>query len=69
MKKTRFIKRGFTKNHKQRYQCKVCSHKFVYDSHTVTSCLKIRKEEFIEICVDTLTMAPIATTASRLGRT
>lgn len=68
-KKTRFIKRGFTKNHKQRYQCKECSHKFVYDSHTVTSCLKISKEEFIEICVDTLIMVPIATTAARLGRT
>ena len=67
-KEARFIKRGFTKSHKQRYLCKECNHKFVYDSHTVTSCLKISKSEFIEICVDTLAMEPIASTAARLDR-
>ena len=68
-KTARFIKKGFTKKHKkQRYECKECKHKFVYDSHTVTSNLKISNFEFIEICVDTLMLVPIIDTANRLKK-
>lgn len=68
-KQARFIKRGFTKNHKKQiYQCKECYHKFVYDSHTVTSQIKISESEFVEICTDTLMMVPIKETATKLRR-
>ncbi len=36
------IKKGFAHG-KQRYQCKECGKKFVYDSHTITAGLKIEK--------------------------
>lgn len=45
-----------------------CKHKFTYDSHTITSFLKIDLDEFVEICIDTLTMVPIHKTAARLNR-
>ena len=34
----------------------------------ITSFLKIDVDEFIEICIDTLTMVPIHKTAARLNR-
>ena len=64
-KQARMIKKGFAHG-KQRYQCKECGKKFVYDSHTITSGLKIEKEQLIEICLDTLSLVPIAQTAARL---
>lgn len=67
MKETKLIKKGFS-HHKQRYLCKNCNHKFTYDSHMITSYMKIGNDEFIEICRDTLTLVPIAQTASRLNR-
>ena len=45
-----------------------CEHKFTHDSHMITSFLKIDVDEFIEICIDTLTMVPIHKTAARLNR-
>lgn len=66
-KKTKMIKKGFARG-KQRYLCMECEHKFTYDSHMITSFLKIDVDEFIEICIDTLTMVPIHKTAARLNR-
>ena len=66
-KKTKMIKKGFARG-KQRYLCMDCYHKFTYDSHMITSFLKIDVDEFIEICIDTLTMVPIHKTAARLNR-
>ena len=66
-KKTKMIKKGFARG-KQRYLCLECKHKFTYDSHMITSFLKIDVDEFIEICIDTLTMVPIHKTAARLNR-
>jgi len=40
---------------------------FAYDSYMITSFLKIDVDEFIEICIDTLTMVPIHKTAARLN--
>ena len=65
-KKTKMIKNGFARS-KQRYLCMDCYHKFTYDSHMITSFLKIDVDEFIEICIDTLTMVPIHKTAARLN--
>ena len=66
-KKTKMIKKGFVRG-KQRYFCMECNHKFTYDSHMITSFLKIDVDEFIEIYIDTLTMVPIHKTAKRLNR-
>lgn len=66
-KHTRLIKKG-KQSGKQRYQCKTCGSKFVYDSHHITSCMKITHDEFIEICLDTITLVPIKETAARLNR-
>ena len=66
-KKTKMIKKGLARG-KQRYLCMECEHKFTYDSHMITSFLKIDVDEFIEICIDTLTMVPIHKTAARLNR-
>ena len=66
-KKTKMIKKGFARG-KQRYLCMDCYHKFTYDSHMITSFLKIDVDEFVEICIDTLTMVPIHKTAKRLNR-
>ena len=69
-KEAHFIKRGkLRKTKKQKYSCKECGYKFVYDSKTVTSCMKITQDEFIEICVDTLALVPVLETAARLNRT
>ena len=63
------IKKGYVRG-KQRYLCmdRECYHKFTYDSHMITSFLKIDVDEFIEICIDTLTMVPIHKTAALLNR-
>ena len=61
------IKKGFAHG-KRRYLCVDCYHKFTYDSHMITSFLKIDVDEFIEICIDTLTMVPIHKTVARLNR-
>ena len=66
-KEDSIIKKG-KQNNKQRYYCKNCQHKFTYDSDTITSYMKISKEEFLEICMDTIFMIPIAETAKRLDR-
>jgi len=55
-------------NGKRRFICKGCHSAVTYDSHTIMSNLKISKDEFIEICRDTLDMVPIARTATRLDR-
>lgn len=52
---------------KQRYLCKLCGHKFTYDTQTVTSCLKISREQFVEICLDTLECHSLMYTAARLN--
>ena len=61
------IKKGFARG-KQRYLCMDCYHKFTYDSHMITSFLKIDVDEFVKICIDTLTMVPIHKTTARLNR-
>lgn len=66
--KYRMIKKGKHTNGKQRYLCKGCGHKFTWDSHTVVSNLKIGKDEFYTICLDTLNGVPIKVTASNLNR-
>ena len=65
-KKTKMIKKGFARR-KQQHLCMECKHKFTYDSHIITSFLKIDVDEFVEICIDTLTMVPIHKTAARLN--
>ena len=66
-KKTKMIKKSFARG-KQRYLCMECKHKFTYDSHMITSFLNIDVDEFVGICIDTLTMVPIHKTAARLNR-
>lgn len=66
-KHSEMIKKGFHRG-KQRYKCKECGHKFVYDSRTITSHMQISNDEFIEICLDTLNLVPIHETAARLNR-
>lgn len=66
-KQTEMIKKGFHRG-KQRYLCKECKHKFVYDSKTITSQMKISNDEFLEICMDTINLVPIEQTAARLNR-
>ena len=51
---------------KRRWCCSKCNHKFTYDSHTITSNLKIGTDVFVQICMDTLDMVPIRKTAERL---
>ena len=64
--KTDMIKKG--KLHKkQRYLCKQCGHKFVYDKGTVTAHMHISIDDFIEICLDTICLIPIKKTAARLN--
>lgn len=55
-------------NQKPRFTCAKCGHTSVYDSGTIFSNLKISKDEFIEICMDTLNLVPIKETAARLDR-
>lgn len=55
-------------NQKPRFTCADCGHTFTYDSGTIFSNLKISKDEFIEICMDTLNLVPIKETAARLDR-
>ena len=50
------------------YLCMECKHQFTYDSHMITSFLKIDIDDFVEICIDTLMMIPIHKTAARLDR-
>ena len=52
---------------KMRWSCCECGHRFTYDSHTITSNLKISKDVFMEICIDTLNLVPIKVTAARLN--
>ena len=51
---------------KRRWCCSKCNHKFTYDSHTITSNLKIGTDVFVQICMDTLDMVPIRKTAEKL---
>ena len=53
---------------KRRFTCCGCGRTFTYDSCTIMSNLKISKDEFIEICLDTLNLVPIMKTAARLNR-
>ena len=50
---------------KRRWCCSKCKHKFTYDSHTITSNLKIGTDVFVQICMDTLDMVPIRKTAEK----
>ena len=61
------IKKGFARR-KQRYLCMECKHKFTYDSHMITSFLNIDVDEFVEICIDSLTMVSIHKTVAGLNR-
>lgn len=65
-KKARFIKKG-KECDKQRFECCECHHRFVYDSKTITSCMKISEDDFIEICKDTIRLVPIKETAAKLN--
>ncbi len=63
------ISHGYQKgNGKPRYRCTGCGRVMTYDSCTIMSNLKISKDEFIEICRDTLNLVPISMTAARLDR-
>ena len=65
----KMISHGHQKNNgKHRYTCSGCGKTFTYDSCTIMSNLKISKDEFIEICMDTLNLVAISTTAARLDR-
>ena len=44
-----------------------CKHKFTYNSHMITSFLKIDVNEFTEIYIDTLMIVPIHKTTVRLN--
>lgn len=64
----KMISHGAQKNNgKRRYTCNGCKRTMTYDSCTIMSNLKISKDEFIEICRDTLDLVPIAKTAARLS--
>jgi hypothetical protein len=60
------IKKGFARG-KQRYFCMECNHMFTYDSHMITSFLKIDVDEFVEFCIDTLAMVTIHKTSKHLN--
>ena len=62
----KMISHGHQKNGKHRYTCSGCGRTMTYDSCTIMSNLKISKDEFIEICRDTLNLVPIAQTAAKL---
>lgn len=64
-KESRMIKKGIL-NNKQRYQCKECGKLFIYDSQTITSYMKIKKDVFYEIVLDTLNGYSLKYTAARL---
>lgn len=64
-KETKMIKKGMM-HKKQRYLCKECNHKFVYDRNTITMNSKLDKSVFYEIVIDTLELVPLADTAARL---
>ncbi len=65
----KMISHGRQKNNgKRRYICSGCGRAITYDSCTIMSNLKISRDEFIEICMDTLNLVPIAETAARLDR-
>jgi len=66
-KETKMIKKGKEAG-KQRYLCKECNRVFIWDSHTITANLKIGRDEFMEICMDTLALIPIKVTAAKLDR-
>jgi transposase-like protein len=65
--KYKMISHGHQKgNGKPRYRCSGCERVMTYDSCTIMCNLKISKDEFIEICRDTLNLVPISQTAARL---
>lgn len=65
--KSSFIIKKGRQAGKQRYLCKVCGHKFTYDTKNITSCMKISKDQFVEICLDTLEGRSLLYTAARLN--
>lgn len=64
-KESRVIKKGFNKG-KQRFQCKDCLHLYTFDSHTITTYLKIERSMFQRIVLDILNCIPIKQTTVEL---
>ena len=63
----KMVSRGYQRgNGKHRYTCTGCGKTMTYDACTIMSNLKISKDQFIEICRDTLNLVSIVETASRL---
>lgn len=62
----RFIKKGFA-NKKQRYQCKECGKKFVYDKGQLTYHSQQTADIWADLISDTLQMNPISYTAAKLN--
>ena len=61
----RFYRRGIQCK-KRGWCCSKCKHKFTDDSHTITSNLKMERDVFVQICMETLNMVSIRKRAERL---
>lgn len=61
-----FIKKGFA-NGKQRYQCKECGSKFVYDKLQLTYWSHISMDQWVIAIKDTLCFRPLDETCARIG--
>lgn len=60
-----FIKKGFLRG-KQRYLCKSCGHKFVYDVNQLTSHSHQSVDAWVTVIEDTLSMVPLDETAEKI---
>ena len=60
------IKKGFA-NGKQRYQCKSCGKKFVYDTMQVTCHSHLPVDAWVVVLEDTLSLASLDSTAVKIG--
>ncbi len=65
-KSNRFIKKGFLHG-KQRYLCKACGHKFVYDVNQLTSHSHQSVDAWVTVIEDTLSLIPLDETAAKIG--
>ena len=62
----RLIKKGFHAG-KQRYQCKVCGHKFTYDTNQITSRSHQSINSWVTVIEDTLSGKSLDETARKIG--
>ena len=62
----RFIKRGFA-NGKQRYQCKECGSRFVYDKNQLTYWSRLSVSQWVTAIEDTLSFKPLEETRIKIG--